>query len=129
MVTLARRALVALALALACAAPAPAPRDALPPLPDSISTQLGWIQVERVEHPTCGIPSADSTETLGCFARRSRRIQIATDLSLAQAWETLEHEKFHVRSWDGHLVLPDDVEEQVADVVGAARVAEMLAHH
>jgi hypothetical protein len=111
---------ILLALAIGCAAPAP--RAALPPLPDSISTQLGWIRVERVPYPT-----VDSTTTLGCFAHRTRRLQVATELSLAQAHEVLEHERFHVSSWDAHLALPDEVEEQVADIVAAARVAEMLA--
>lgn len=122
-----RRLLLIAVLALGCAAPAPAPRAALPPLPDSVSTQLGWIHVERVPYPTCGIPDRDSTDTLGCFARRSRRLQVATGLALSQAWEVLEHEKVHVRCWDGHVELSDEDEEQLADVIAAARVAEMLA--
>jgi hypothetical protein len=99
------------------------PAGCLPPLPDTVRSTLGPVEVRHVEALRVGDRPA-----IGAFDGGLRLIYVKRGLHPAQAWQTLEHERIHLELWDAGATLADsDVEDRVADAIGAARVREMLA--
>lgn len=93
----------------------------LPPLPDSIHTQMGAIPVVRTMTP-CGIPNA-----LGCFAVAERVIFVRDSLAPVVQWRVLWHEVWHQRMVDARIQFhDDDLSEHVVDLIAAYMVAAML---
>lgn len=117
-----KRPLFALALLL-YAAPLHAQRP-LPPLPDSIRSQIGWVQVRVVAGLKCG----PLGEAMGCYDGGRHVIAITDSLSPRMAWYTLFHEEVHMVLWIAGQHLSDgEVEERVADAIAAHRLAAVLA--
>ena len=100
-------------------------RKRLPSLPQSVSTPLGPVPVERVD----ALQGEDGKECedLGEVNYLLRVIRVRKKLALPVAWHTLEHEKVHLALWDAGVQLSHEVEERVCDVIATARVAEMVA--
>lgn len=99
------------------------PRAALPALPDSIPSQLGWVKVHRVANLKCGPDAA-----YGCFEYATRTLSIADSLTPSLAWMALEHERIHMILFDADTHPRSMAEEDhLADVIAAARVTERLA--
>jgi hypothetical protein len=107
--------------------PAPVPPEdtmGLPPLPKYVDSQIGRVAVMVVPNLVCG-----GSWALGCFIGNKHVIYIREGMPRNVQWHTLEHEKVHVILWvSGHTnTLKDDDEDRLADLIGAARVQEMLA--
>jgi hypothetical protein len=94
----------------------------LPPLPETIWSQIGPVQVERVANLMCGA----GVPAMGCFDGTQMTVYVRDSIPLNIAWQTLEHEKVHVALYLSGLSL-GVAEDHAADILASARVAEMLA--
>lgn len=112
---------IAMLLSFSLLTPALAPRDALPPLPDSIPSALGWVDVHRVPGLLCGGQPA-----YGCYNPETRTLEVRDSIHLAVAWQTLRHEELHMIAADAGIAINMTAQDLLADAVGAARVREML---
>jgi hypothetical protein len=93
---------------------------ALPPLPDSVPSQIGWLRVTVIPDLTC-----DGVEVYGCFEPQAYVIKIRAGMHPAVAWQTLEHERMHVVFFNANLHFPPGLEDHIADVIASGRVLEM----
>lgn len=98
----------------------------LPALPDSVPTALGWVPVRQVPNLKC-LQNGEQVMAYGCVNPLDRVILIRAGMPPTMAWLSLEHERAHLTIFDGGLRLPADIEEMLARILSAARVAEMLA--
>lgn len=96
----------------------------LPAIPRSVYSVLGLIPVERHE----SVPSSDGkpSDDLGWWDAHQRTIRLRKDMPLVTAHHTLLHEKVHVWLWDAGVQLSHEVEENIADVIATALLAEMM---
>jgi hypothetical protein len=95
----------------------------LPPIPDSIPSALGWVRVHKVVNLKCG-----GVDALGCFQPLTRTLSIRDSLELTVGWQTLKHEQLHMTIFDAGIFIPEDVQDELADAVGAQDVRVMLQH-
>lgn len=114
-------------LALCIAAPAFA-QHPLPPIPDSVFSTGGWVKVQRASPVECGVAPPVGMRWGGCYTASSRKLVVASDVSLVEAWRILLHEEVHLAARDLGLGYTGVVEEALADAVANRRLAEMLAH-
>lgn len=93
-------------------------------IPKSVFSVLGPIPVS--EHEV--IPNKDGTpsDDLGWFDASERTILLQSKAGFVQKHHTLIHEKVHMWFWDAGVNLPEDVEENLADVIATAILAEQL---
>ena len=121
-----------LALAVGCRPQVPASvnTDAVlmsahnvPRLPHEVAGILGPIRVEVVERIVLG----DSTvEALGAYVPMRRLIFIRDGHALLFQWAVLAHEECHAALIDfGLAAIPMQLQQQICDAMGAARVAAM----
>ena len=104
----------------------PRPRT-LPPIPTSITSQLGPVPVEMVD--VIRVSDADSTTLVGAFDSWNRKIYIRKDLTFVQQWQIFFHESAHVWLHDSGLseIMPSKVANAICDAFGSAQVAALLA--
>ncbi len=98
----------------------------LPELPPYVDTVLGPVPVILVER----FEGAKKNERLfGRYVPIQRIIEINAAAPRNVQWQTLWHEWIHVVFWDAglHNAFSQEQQECVADVIGTARVAELLA--
>lgn len=131
-----RKLLVVAALLAACAsaptpsvAPTPKWADGLPPIPDTISSILGPVQVVVGD----SLRNERGVMLLGGFMPQTRTIYL--DRSLKNpivVWTVLRHEQCHVIMWDsGNRNFFDSeagqkIADALCDAFATARVQEML---
>jgi hypothetical protein len=103
---------------LAQSAPKP-----LPPYPAAVHTLQGDIRIEWVDSIfTCGTVKT----AIGCTTYDTRRIQITRGMDTHLTWVTIEHEKYHMKFHDRHIVFTSiENEDEVCDRLAEARVLEM----
>ena len=97
----------------------------LPPLPRSVLTALGPVEVQEVAI----VPGEDGispTHDLGYANYHARVILIRAGMAPVAQWHTLYHEQAHFMLFDGGVKLSDDMEETICDVVASLRVRELL---
>lgn len=122
-----RRILFALATLVASCTASPAFAQVLPPLPESVVSQLGPVRILIVPDLKC-----NGVAVYGCFDGVSRRIIIRDSMPREVQWHTLFHEQFHVMLHDGGATLRNAdgsvsrIEDTLADVVATARLGELL---
>lgn len=115
-------ALCVLALMLFAASAAFAQSAELPPLPDSVRTQMGYVSIFRAQLP-CGAPRA-----LGCFSMSQRAIVVRDSLPLVVAWRAYLHELGHLRLSDTYIRIGDAaLEDSIVDMWARYEVEAMLA--
>lgn len=114
-----RFALVAL-LAVSSLAFSTPPAE-LPPLPTTIFSVLGPIEIHVVPNLVC-----DGQKVIGCYSGAQRMLAIRDSLPLITGWRVLEHERLHVINRDAGIPYTPD-EERQAEAISMYRVAEMLA--
>lgn len=124
------RYLVLFLICAACRGPValpPAPiDDGLPPIPATVTTQLGEVRVLWAD----SLKNEEGHELLGAFHLLKREIYLnSAILSRAVAYHVLYHEKCHMTFYTSGMrrVVPDNAIQIVCDAFAADRVAEMLA--
>lgn len=122
-----RRFALVIATIVASRTATPAFAQALPPLPESVVSQLGPVRILIVPDLKC-----NGVAVYGCFDGVSRRIIIRDSMPREVQWHTLFHEQFHVMLHDGGVTLRNAdgtisrLEDTLADVVATARLSELL---
>lgn len=84
---------------------------------------LGPVPVVVVE----GLKDDKGNDLFGQFDPGERVVKIRAGIHPTTALCTCVHEWVHVVMWDAGLNLPDAIEEQVADCLSSAIVADMLS--
>ena len=95
----------------------------LPPIPDSVPSQLGPIPVTFVAE----LEARDEELCFGLWDTLTRTIKIRDGLPINVQWQVLIHEQVHQILFDAGVKLDEALEEIVCDCLASARVAEMLA--
>lgn len=97
----------------------------LPPLPDSVPSQLGAVPVTFVPD----LKTRAGEDALGIWDGELRIIKVRSGLPLVVSWQVLRHEQIHQVLWDAGFTdsLTDTQHEILCDSLASARVAEMLA--
>jgi Zn-dependent peptidase ImmA (M78 family) len=118
--------LVLLLLLAACAQPITRPEpELLPPLPNSIPSQLGPVAVLVVD----SLHDDKGQALLGGFHTLRRSIYIRREITKREVQHyVLAHETCHVWIHDGGLdnLIPPPLVQAICDAFAAQRVAEML---
>jgi hypothetical protein len=73
------------------------------------------------------LKAKDGEPCLGLWEGVERVISIHATAPRSVQWQALFHEQVHQVLWDSGLRVGEAVEEQVCDLIGTARVAELLA--
>lgn len=95
----------------------------LPPLPSSVLTAHGSVEVRIVEE----LRAPDDGEALfGYWDAFRRVISIRAGLHPTAGWLTLYHEKTHADLSEVGVKIPPELEEVIANAISAARLAELL---
>lgn len=102
---------------------ASAPAPVLPPLPTTMPTAVGPLEVQRVVNLMCnGHPS------LGCFSGDERYLAIRDSIPLIVAYQAYFHEGVHVAFYYGAIQFKSEaMEDQIADVIANQTVMYMLS--
>jgi hypothetical protein len=93
-------------------------------LPRSVWSALGPVPVIVVAE----LKDDKGGDLLGCWDPSAREIRIRAGIHPTTAITTAVHEWLHCVIYDAGLNLPDAIEEQVADCVSTAIVADLLSH-
>lgn len=93
-------------------------------IPRSVYSILGRIPV--TEHAMVPNPDGTPSDDLGWWDASQRTILLRAGAGHTQKWHTLLHEKVHMWLWDAGVNLPEEVEENLCDVIATAILAELL---
>jgi hypothetical protein len=76
-----------------------------------------------------GLKDDKGNELFGLWDPTTREIRVRAGIHPTTALTTAVHEWLHCVIYDAGLNLPDAIEEQVADCISTAIVADLLTHH
>lgn len=101
------------------------PAQALPPLPASVFSLHGPLEVRLVEN--LRDPEPPHEQLFGFYNAFTRTISVRLGMHPTTMWLTLFHEQTHADIAEIGVALTNDQEEAVCNAIAAARVAEMLS--
>jgi hypothetical protein len=95
-----------------------------PPLPGSVWSALGPVPVIVIKD----LKDEKGVDLYGYWDATNRRIAVREGLHPTVALTTAVHEWLHCVMYDAGINIPKMIEEQVADCVSTAIVADLLSH-